>query len=69
MKCPNCQTGNLDGADFCFKCDLVVYGGYGNANIIKKFFPFMRAKGMTKEQIHALLVDNSRRLLEFEVIT
>ncbi len=50
--------------DFCFKCDLAAYGGYGYAHIMKNLLPFMRAKGMTEEQIHALLVDNPRQLLE-----
>lgn len=54
----------LMAQDFCFKCDLAAYGGYGYAHIIKNLLPFMRAKGMTEEQIHALLVDNPRRLLE-----
>jgi phosphotriesterase-related protein len=51
--------------DFCFKCCLATYGGYGYAHIIRNLIPFMKAKGMTEEQIHILLVDNPRRLLEF----
>ena len=51
--------------DFCFKCCLATYGGYGYAHIIRNLIPFMKAKGMTEEQIHTLLVDNPRRLLEF----
>jgi phosphotriesterase-related protein len=54
----------LMAQDFCFKCDLAAYGGYGYAHIMKNLLPFMRAKGMTQEQIHTLLVDNPRRLLE-----
>lgn len=51
--------------DFCFKCCLATYGGYGYTHIIRNLIPFMKAKGMTEEQIHTLLVDNPRRLLEF----
>ncbi len=51
--------------DFCFKCCLATYGGYGYAHLIRNLIPFMRAKGMAEEQIHALLVDNPRRFLEF----
>lgn len=51
--------------DLCFKCCLATYGGYGYAHLIRNLIPFMRAKGMTEEQIHALLVDNPRQLLEF----
>jgi phosphotriesterase-related protein len=62
------EKGYLDqilmAQDFCFKCDLAAYGGYGYAHIINNLLPFMRAKGMTEEQIRALLVDNPRRLLE-----
>ena len=51
--------------DFCFKCDLAEYGGYGYAHIIRNLLPFMKAKGFTSDQIHTLLVENPRRLLEF----
>jgi phosphotriesterase-related protein len=51
--------------DFCFKCCLATYGGYGYAHIIRNLIPFMKAKGMTEEQIHILLVENPRRLLKF----
>jgi phosphotriesterase-related protein len=51
--------------DFCFKCCLATYGGYGYAHLIRNLIPFMRAKGMTEEQIYTLLVENPRRLLEF----
>ena len=51
--------------DFCFKCCLATYGGYGYAHIIRNLIPFMKAKGVTEEQIHTLLVDNPRKLLEF----
>ncbi len=50
--------------DLCFKCCLASYGGYGYGHIIRNLIPFMRAKGMTGEQIHTLLVENPRRLLE-----
>ena len=51
--------------DFCFKCCLATYGGYGYAHIIRNLIPFVKAKGMTEEQIYTLLVENPRRLLEF----
>jgi phosphotriesterase-related protein len=54
----------LMAQDFCFKCDLAAYGGYGYAHIIKNLLPFMRAKGITEEQIQVLLVENPRRFLE-----
>jgi phosphotriesterase-related protein len=63
------EEGYLDqillAQDFCFKCCLATYGGYGYAHIIKNLIPFMKAKGMTGEQIQALMADNPRQLLEF----
>jgi phosphotriesterase-related protein len=55
----------LMAQDFCFKCDLAAYGGYGYAHIIRNLIPFMKAKGISTEQINTLLVDNPCRLLEF----
>lgn len=55
----------LIAQDFCFKCCLATYGGYGYAHLINNLVPFMKAKGMTEEQMQALLVDNPRRFLEF----
>ena len=51
--------------DFCFKSCLAAYGGYGYAHILSNLLPFMRAKGITEENIHTLLVKNARRFLEF----
>jgi len=51
--------------DFCFKCCLASYGGYGYAHILTNLQPFLQAKGMTKRQINTLLVENPRKLLEF----
>jgi phosphotriesterase-related protein len=42
---------------------LTSYGGTGYAHILRDVLPIMRTKGFTEEQIHALLVENPRRLL------
>jgi len=55
----------LLGQDLFFKCSLVTYGGFGYAHIIDNLLPFMRAKGMTEQQIHTLLVENPGRFLQF----
>jgi len=55
----------LIAQDFCFKSCLAAYGGYGYAHILNNLLPFMRAKGITEESIHTLLVENARRFLEF----
>lgn len=51
--------------DYCFKSCLAAYGGYGYGHILKNVIPFMRAKGMTEENIYTLLVENAKRFLEF----
>ncbi len=55
----------LISQDISFKIQLVHYGGYGFAHILKHVVPAMRRKGMTDEQINTILVANPRRLLSF----
>ncbi|MFC1942577.1 phosphotriesterase [Chloroflexota bacterium] len=63
------EEGYLDriliAHDFCYKCNFAAYGGYGYGHIINNLLPFMRAKGMTEEQINALVVENPRTFLQF----
>jgi phosphotriesterase-related protein len=51
--------------DICFKDFLTVYGGNGYAHILRNTIPVMRLRGFTEEQIHALMVDNPERYLQF----
>jgi len=51
--------------DICSKYRLRRYGGSGYAHILENVVPLMRDKGMPEEHIHALLVENPRRLLQF----
>jgi phosphotriesterase-related protein len=55
----------LIAQDYCFKSCLAAYGGYGYGHILKNLIPFMRAKGITEENIHTLLVENAKGFLEF----
>ena len=55
----------LLSSDNCTKYRLVAYGGWGYAHIIENILPFMRAKGITNEQIHTMLVENPKRFLQF----
>jgi len=41
------------------------YGGWGYDHILRNTVPVMRAKGITEEQIHILLVENPRRVYTF----
>ena len=40
-------------------------GGFGYVHIPKNVVPLMRAKGMTQEQIHTIIVENPKRVLPF----
>jgi phosphotriesterase-related protein len=51
--------------DYCYKCNLTAFSGYGYAHILNNLLPFMRVKGMTEQQIKAILVDNPRTFLQF----
>jgi len=55
----------LIASDHCYKHLLVTYGGYGYAHILRNVVPVMRAQGVSDEQIHTILVENSRRMLQF----
>ncbi len=51
--------------DVCFKDFLTVYGGNGYAHILRNTLPVMRIRGFTEEQIHALMVKNPERYMQF----
>ena len=51
--------------DVCFKMHYSCLGGGGYSHILNSVTPFMLEKGMTEEQIHALIVENPRRVLCF----
>lgn len=63
------EDGFLDrilmSQDNCFKTMLRTYGGNGYAHILELIVPKMRAKGMTEEQIQAILVENPKRINTF----
>jgi len=56
----------LISQDICWKHRLRSYGGHGYDHILRNVIPVMRAKGMSEEQLHALLVRNPKRLLTFQ---
>jgi phosphotriesterase-related protein len=58
----------LMSQDIYFKHQLVTYGGYGYAHILRDIVPVMQYKGMSDEQIHTLLEENPKRLLAFEPV-
>ena len=55
----------LISQDICTKERLCHYGGPGYAHILHNVVPLMRAKGVTEEQIHTIMVENPKRMLTF----
>jgi len=54
--------------DICFKVNTASYGGHGFAHILREVVGRMRGKGISGKHIHAMLVDNPRRFLQFAPI-
>jgi phosphotriesterase-related protein len=52
--------------DFCFKMDLVAYGGWGYAHILKNVVPMMLRRGISRQAIQTIMVDNPARLLDVD---
>ncbi len=55
----------LISQDTCLKSKLVRYGGQGYGHILRNILPQMLARGITKEQIQAMMIENPKRLLSF----
>lgn len=51
--------------DICFKTCLMKYGGDGYEHILKNVVPVMRRKGMSEDDISAILVHNPARIMTF----
>ena len=59
------QQQILISSDIWNKHQRRAYGGWGYDHILRNVVPVMRAKGLTEEQIKALLIDNPRRVYTF----
>jgi phosphotriesterase-related protein len=55
----------LLSSDHCMKIRLAAYGGRGYAHILENILRVMRAKGISDEQFHTMLVENPKRILQF----
>ena len=53
----------LISSDFCMKINLINYGGYGYAHILKNVIPLMKELNMTEKQINILIKENSKKVL------
>ncbi|MFC2014139.1 phosphotriesterase [Chloroflexota bacterium] len=55
----------LISQDICCKVRLRCYGGHGYSHILDNVVPLMRDKGISKEHISSILVENPKHLLQF----
>ncbi|MBM3949334.1 MAG: aryldialkylphosphatase [SAR202 cluster bacterium] len=51
--------------DHCQLWQWVRYGGKGYGHILENIVPRLRKRGLTEAELHAILVDNPRRVLTF----
>jgi phosphotriesterase-related protein len=51
--------------DICYRSRLVRWGGHGYGHIFANVIPLMRRRDFSEAKVHAILVDNPRRLLTF----
>lgn len=51
--------------DICYKCRYFAYGGHGYDHLIVNIVPAMFRRGMEKEQIDMLLIDNPKSFFTF----
>ena len=54
------------GQDAGAKVNLTKWGGHGYGHILRIVAPWMRQRGITDQQIRAMLVDNPKRALSIE---
>lgn len=59
----------LMSQDVCFSVLYLKNGGYGYGHILNNIVPQLKAKGITDEQIHTIMVENPARLFPFKSYT
>jgi len=61
------DRGNLEhiliSHDTCMKIKLTRWGGHGYAHILENIIPRLLRKGLTREQIDTILIENPKRFL------
>lgn len=53
----------LISGDCCFKQNLTAFGGHGYAHLLVNIVPWMKAKGVTEEQVSVLMIENPKKVL------
>ncbi len=54
----------LISQDICFKTELVAYGGWGYAHILNHVVPMMLRRGISRETIRTIMVNNPADVLD-----
>lgn len=60
-----CLSRMLFSSDTCYRQTLVRNGGWGYAHLLTNVVPRLRKHGITESEIHAIMVENPRRVLPF----
>ena len=56
----------LISQDICLKIDLVSYGGWGYSHILKNIVPMMLKRGIGREDIDTIMINNPMKLLDID---
>ena len=56
----------LLSTDRCLKMELVKYGGFGYAHILKNIIPYMKKFGFSEEQINILISENPKNAISIQ---
>lgn len=56
----------LISQDICLKTDLIQYGGGGYAHILNNLVPIMLKRGVDRESVDTIMVENPKELLDIE---
>jgi phosphotriesterase-related protein len=63
------RAGHLDqlliSMDICANSRLHWNGGHGYDYLLREFVPMLQEEGLTESEVHTILVDNPRRVLDF----
>ncbi len=56
----------LFSQDVCTKRQLVNYGGFGYAHVLKNVLPWLRNRGLSQDVLDRIVSENPKRVLAFE---
>lgn len=54
-------------SDVCLKMQLRAYGGWGYGHVLENALPYLRAAGISENQLHEVFTQNPSRLLSLSV--